>query len=284
MTALTGRPLPSPYADEVGAAAYAVSRDGWSPYAAAYDLDGGREPSRTYLIATTQRSGSHLLAHAMAWAGAAVPLEYANPFLAEIELMRRGRAITAEARRALLEEIRLGRTTSDGLFGLKAHWHHWEAVLSDGEARTLLEPQAVIHVQRRDLLSQAVSLVFSRRTGSWISFDGSRAADPGPYDADAVGAALGLIVDEQRAWEAWFDSAGIAPLRLCFDHIVAEPQHMGLAAASFVDERRGVIPAQGMPVALPQPQDDAIKREWLVRARAEFGLPRNPSPKADCCG
>jgi hypothetical protein len=37
-------------------------------------------------------------------------------------------------------------------------------------------------------------------------------------------------------------------------------------------------------VALPQPQDDAIKREWLVRARAEFGLPRNPSPKADCCG
>jgi LPS sulfotransferase NodH len=284
VTALARGFPPGPYADEVGAAAFSVSRDSWSPYAAAYDLDGGIEPTRTYLIATTQRSGSHLLAHAMARAGAAVPLEYANPFLAEVELMRRGRDITAYARRALLEEIRVRRTTPDGLFGLKAHWHHWEAVLSDVEAHRLLEPQRVIHVQRRDLLRQAVSLVFSRRTGSWISFHEGRGKDPGPFDASAIDEALGLIIHEQRAWEVWFISTGITPLRLCFDHIAADPQRTALAAARYVDEHRAAMPSPNAPVALPQRQDDAIKREWLARARVEFGFPRGPTPRADCCG
>jgi LPS sulfotransferase NodH len=156
-------------------------------------------------------------------------------------------------------------------------------VLSDANTRRLLQPDAVIHVQRQDILRQAVSLAFSRRTGSWISFDGSRAVEPGPYDADAVGSALDLIVDEQLAWEAWFDSAGITPLRLCFDHIVANPERMAISALDFIDEGRSPMSGGDLRVALPERQDDEMKQEWLACARANFGFPRNPSPTADCC-
>lgn len=283
MTALAGGGRSRPYADEVGAAAYAVSADGWSPYDTVYDLGSPREPRRTYLVATTQRSGSHLLAHSLAHHGAGVPLEYANPFLAEIELMRRGQEVTVDARRALLEEVRSRRTTTDGLFGLKAHWHHWEGVLGDEVRLRLLEPRAVIHVHRRDILSQAVSLAFSRRTGSWISFHARRPLDPGVFDAAAIDDALAVIAHEQHAWEAWFDRAGLSPLRLCFDHIVADPERISVMAAEFLGAGSFTPARAKVPLALPQRQDDDVKREWLALARLEFGPQEASCPRAACC-
>lgn len=273
-----------PYRDAVGGAAYTVSLGGWSPYQESYDLPVLADTRQTYLIATTQRSGSHLLAHAMGRCGAGMPLEYANPFLAELELMRRGCEIDDVERLALLVEIRRRRTTRSGLFGLKAHWHHWEQVIADPTTCALLSPAFVVHLQRRDLLAQAVSLVFARRTGSWISFHEGKAGDGGSFDAPAVAAAVCEIVSEQLAWEKWFKARDITPLRLCFEHVVRDPCGIGTRAARHV----GVTPTCPTSTpkedrTMPRRQRDPVKDEWLAQARERWISPVSPSPQAHCC-
>jgi len=272
------------YRDPVGAAAYAVSVGGWSPYQRMYDLPSPSVVQQTYLIATTQRSGSHLLAHALARCGAGIPLEYVNPFLAELELMERGDKISDPERIALLLEIRQRRTTATGVFGLKAHWHHWEKVITDRTTFEIVNPTTIIHLQRRDLLAQAVSLALARRTGSWISFHTTKAGEVGPFNAQLVAEALEDITREQVAWEAWFEHRKVQPLRLCFEHIVADPQASAMRAARHV----GVVSAQarvwtdtGAP--LPRRQRDPVKNEWLARARDQWESTDNPSPRAHCC-
>jgi LPS sulfotransferase NodH len=103
----------------------------WSEYDPRYDLPAYVGTPRTYLIATTQRTGSHMLAHLLGARGdVGVPFEYLNDYRSSLELTRRGIANTESAQLALLQEMGVRRTGSSGWFGIKAHWHTWSAVLS----------------------------------------------------------------------------------------------------------------------------------------------------------
>jgi len=81
-------------------------------------------PSRGYLICCIERTGSNLLAQALADTGlAGRPIEYFNPALQDDPQIRN---ILGDADLiGGLPKVLRGGTTSNGIFGAKVHWGHF---------------------------------------------------------------------------------------------------------------------------------------------------------------
>lgn len=217
-------------------------------YDAIYDLPRYAGPSRTYLVATTQRTGSHYLAHLLgrtAWAG--VPFEYVNGFRVMRELKVRGWPMSVGSERTLLAEMQARRTGSTGLFGLKAHWHSWREALARPGICGLVRPDAVVYLARRDREAQAVSLALAEQSGVWVSFDDDVEREAS-YSEDAVAEALDRIAAECTAWEHHLAAWEGPVLRIFYEDLCAEPAAVVNTIGAFLG-----APADGPTRELPMP-------------------------------
>lgn len=77
---------------------------------------------------------------------------------------------------------------------------------------------AFIDLRRRDFLSQGFSFARARKTGDWHS---GRSGAVAVEDGDVWAMIKSVISQEQRA-DAWYRRAGIRPLRLAYEDIVAD--------------------------------------------------------------
>ena len=131
-----------------------------------------------------------------------------------------------------------------------------------------------IHLFREDKLAQAVSLVKAEQTGLWhIAPDGTeieRLAPPAApdYDFGRIAARLSLLEQQDAAWLAWFDEQGIAPLRIGYESLSANP----------ADAVGRICRALGVRVSAPERLSpgvarlaDEISREWMRRYRRDAG-------------
>lgn len=86
-----------------------------------------------------------------------------------------------------------------------------------------------IHLSRENKLAQAVSLVKARQTGLWhIAPDGTEIERVGParephYDFARIKDEVEELEAYDAAWNIWFAQQGIAPLRIGYEHLSAEP-------------------------------------------------------------
>lgn len=86
-----------------------------------------------------------------------------------------------------------------------------------------------VHLSREDKLAQAVSYVKAQQTGLWhIAPDGTeieRLAPPQEpqYDFERIRQEVTRLEAYDAAWNAWFDEQCIAPLRVDYDRLSAEP-------------------------------------------------------------
>jgi hypothetical protein len=80
-----------------------------------------------------------------------------------------------------------------------------------------------VHIRRRDVFAQAVSLYFAEATGAWQAYaDTPRpAAQTVRYDAGRMQAMLDDIRLEDAAWQRFFAHYGIAPLAIFYEDAVA---------------------------------------------------------------
>lgn len=192
-------------------------------YDAVYDLPACPGPTTTYLLATTQRTGSHYLAHVLArtsWGG--VPFEYVNRFRVSRELAARGLPFSAAAEVALLREMRARRTGSSGLFGVKAHWHSWREAMVRPDLRDLVRPSAIVYLARRDRTAQARSLAVAEQTGVWVDFGRARAT-PVSCSREAVIDAGERIEAECSEWERFLADGPAPALRLWYEDVRDDP-------------------------------------------------------------
>lgn len=226
-------------------------------YDSVYDLPPYSGPARSYLIATTQRTGSHYLAHLLArtsWGG--VPFEYMNPHRVALELRLRGWAITDESERRLLREMQARRTGATGFFGLKAHWHTWQEAAARPLVGDLARPSCIVHLSRRDREAQAASLAIAERSGVWVEFDERPRPPTGCTDA-ARERALRRIESERRAWEAYLATWPGPVLRLVYEDVRDDPLAALDALRRFLDvEAMG--PLRELP--LPRPSEHGSGR------------------------
>lgn len=131
-----------------------------------------------------------------------------------------------------------------------------------------------LHLAREDQLAQAVSLVKAEQTGLWhLAPDGTeleRLSPPRPpaYDFARIAARLEDIRRQDAAWRAWFADQRIAPLRIAYETLSADPHGTvaRIAAALGVRLTASASPAPGVAKLA-----DAVSLDWIARFRAEAG-------------
>ena len=256
----------------------------------AFDLPRAQVPGRTYVVASTPRTGSTLLCRLLWDLGCAgAPKEYLNPMqmrdwevrLGESRLwslccsLLRGPAVgllgqrhwTREELGRYIDRVRQRRTSVDGLFGIKIHRHHFEKFLA--EDKTLLEeslaPRQWIFLRREDRVAQAVSWSRALQSGRWAAHQ--KFALPVVYRRRQIRQLVERIDREEAAWNGYFRAERIEPLRLRYEDLVADRASVLRTVLEFLE----VPDAAGIP--LPEPdleqQSDGLNRAWIERYRQE---------------
>ena len=250
----------------------------------------------SYLICGSQRSGTTLLATALASTGVAGrPEEY---FLAvdeqampEWRCWERGPlgvAHGATSREDYLRIVNRLGTTPNGVFGSKLHWNNvpWSvakfqelprfAGLSRAEVLHRAFPGLhAVHLTRRDRVAQAVSWARAARDGVWTDWvDRPAPIRPPPpqYDATLIGNLERLIADGERGWRDLFVELAVEPLELEYEDLVTVDRldatvrrvldHLGINHAHIGSVRAGT-----------RRLADAVNEEWAARYRSDHAAP-----------
>ena len=132
-------------------------------------------------------------------------------------------------------------------------------------------PLRFIHLSRQDKLAEAVSYVRAEQTGLWHrNADGSDLerfdpAAPEGFDAEAIRARRDALIAEDARWQGWFRTEGIAPLRLTYEDLAANPA----GTLARVLETLGLDPAlaSGMTPGLSPLADETTAR-WIAQFRS----------------
>ena len=248
--------------------------------------------ARTYVIASTPRSGSTLLARLL-WGTERVgaPKEYLNPMQIrdwEVRLGSRassrlhrflvgpavglaGRGRWTDARlRDHLARVRARRSggTDGGFFGLKLHWHHYQQWFgSTGRSvDRWLDSPVFVRIRRPDAVAQAVSWARALQTGAWIEkqlqSQGQAVRVPPVYNRRLIAARLADLQAAEAGWDGVL--AGRAVCEVDYDALVADPRAVVRDVLDFL----GVRSPDPGPLELPLTrQSDALSSAWIERFR-----------------
>jgi LPS sulfotransferase NodH len=239
----------------------------------------------SYIIASVQRSGTHLLCTLLRSTGlAGLPAEH---FLAKPGETWEGRWKTP-SRMAYIERVLRDNTTSNGVFGTVVMWSYFDRVLEmlravpeyqglkTGEllAAVLHEPK-YIWLRRRNRVEQAVSWAIAAQTGVWAQKTGER---PQPravpkFDFKVIDEWCNRIGEHDGAWANYFRENQIRPLELFYEDVVANHRS---AAERVLEFLRVSLPADVEIVRLGlQKQANEVSEQW-VAAYLEL---KNASPR-----
>jgi trehalose 2-sulfotransferase len=238
----------------------------WDQFGDAYDMPPFFGRPRTYLIASTPRSGSHFLGHILHTSGEwSAPLEYFNK--ANLEKWRR--LLRAKTNQEIFQNLFQRRTHPTGWFGLKAHWRQFSQLATDEQFIGWLALERFVHVYRRDEIAQAVSLVIARQTNAWISFH-EKAKEP-KYSFADISKAIAYIRTEIAAWNAYFSSRRVEPLVLEYEALIENPDIA-------LEAMRGAfgIPSirlEKLLTELPERQATPLNEEWKAHYLCDLQRP-----------
>jgi LPS sulfotransferase NodH len=219
------------------------------------------ETRTSYAITGAARSGSSLLCHLLQQTGRmGFPMDY---FLVDNLDDWRERAGAAD-----LDEViafmKARRTSPNGVFGFKCFLDRLEYLGARVERH--FPGLRFVHLTRRDLLAQAISLTRAEQTQAWNS--SMPAASAPRFDASEVERRLDAILVESATWDKLFALHGIEPIRVEYEALCADPQAVvrGIAEELGVDLAGVTVDVARVPIGV---QSDATNAAWrdAIRAR-----------------
>lgn len=262
-------------------------------FGGADDLDWPGQAVRSVVVASEARSGSTLLCQALGATGlVGLPREYLQTGWLESGHRTFGAPVPTrqERRRRLKARLRLRRqwweyqqiepaslpayvdglvrrrTTANGVFGLKIHWGNFERLrdLHGFTFEMLPQPITWIHIQRGDLVAQAVSYVKANQSGVF-AISGRRPRFSGPvyYDDEALVEAFRRVRDGARFWSNFFAASGVTPVEVTYEELDAD--YEGTIARVLAE--LGFQDATVTP-AIHVRQADEVNAAWAARFRS----------------
>ncbi|UVK40652.1 Stf0 sulfotransferase [Mesorhizobium sp. AR10] len=218
-------------------------------------------PRKTLIIASTPRSGSSHFCSKVASTGVlGNPTEYFRHWDSP-EVTTTDRCLLA---------VEKGKT-ANGVVAIKLFPEHFDRLQKDIRLTEWFPDPLWVHLERRDLLGQAVSLNKAMQDGVWSGRDGN-AGKHAEYSALGIEAALAKIAAGNGRWAAYFARTGAEPLRLFHEDICDDFD----SACQHIGARLGLdapVPPTG-DVDL-KPQRNAQNDEWRRRFLAEAGDPNS---------
>lgn len=239
-----------------------------------------------YVICSTPRTGSTLLCALLESTGVAGhPQSYFRKpdeemWAAQWGIPRapHGGFEFADYLRAAIEAGR----TENGVFGVRIMWGSMDEVVENlqrsapGVALPALTHLTrafghtrFIHLERGDILAQAVSWWRAEQTEVWHLVDGSEAMPPASepkYDFDRIHGFVEEIGRHHAAWRAWFRRAGVEPHRVTYEDLDTDP--VGVTRG-VLDHLRLELPCTNQIAASNLRLADEINVEWMERYRLE---------------
>ena len=168
--------------------------------------------------------------------------------------------------------VRFG-TTPNGVFAARVMWGTLPLIVAglDPHSRNrsdldvlegALGPLRFVHLQRRDVVSQAVSWARAEQTSYWQPGDEVR-AEP-RLNLDQVDDLVRTIDAHNAAWRAWFAAQAVEPLDVEYEALVADMGGTVSRILSWVDVR---APAGWVPDPPHERHADEINADWVRRYR-----------------
>ncbi|MDR6267612.1 Stf0 family sulfotransferase [Roseobacter sp. N2S] len=238
----------------------------WDQFGPEYDWPPYVGAPRSYVIASSGRSGSHFLAHLLFQTGQlGSPLEYLHP-----RHFARWQSLTGKTARAdVLQAVRARRTGPTGWFGIKAHWSQFASVAQEPDLVRDLNLSHYIRLTRQDTVAQAVSMVIAKQSGAWISYHDAVAAPR--YDFAAIEQDYGALQKEDAAWAQYFAQHSIRPFNLTYEQLNRSPETCLAEIGAFLGMEALVVGGAFAPSAQtgPQRQATALNAQWCEQFRQE---------------
>jgi trehalose 2-sulfotransferase len=238
----------------------------------------GRQVDRSYLICSTPRTGSFLLAEALESTGlAGQPKEYFDPVFERSWCDQLGITTASD----YVPRVMAAGTSANRVFGAKLHWHqleHLTAKLPSGappgtpgvdRLRAGFPDLRYVFLTRRDKVRQAVSYYKAIRTGVWfvIRDDSDRKpaspANVPPFDFDAIDRWVTQLTQFDSSWRRYFQALGVQPFEVVYEDFVGAYDSTVFAILRALDL---AVPA-GLKIPAPRlvKQADEISEEWVER-------------------
>lgn len=255
-----------------------------------------------YLVCATPRSGSTLLCELLSATGVAGrPQEYFENLYATnqprqareyfegvsdpdvVGHLRPTDPGTPESAEAFEERLRSALrdgATPNGVWSSKMMWGYLldflrrlrerpdTAGLRPADALDRLLPGLrYVHVRRRDKLAQAISLWTAVQTLSWRDDgDNSGGAHEPVYSYAGIDHLREQLVGQDEAWTRWFATAGIEPIVIAYEDVVADQRGVVL-------DLLRTLQIDTFGVDVPEPkmrrQSGGRSAEWAERFEAE---------------
>jgi trehalose 2-sulfotransferase len=233
------------------------------------------KPAVSYVIASIQRSGTHLLCNILRSTGVAgSPAEHFLSKAGETWEKRSG----APSRAAYIQQVLRQNTAANGVFGTVVMWSYFERMLqmlqeipayknlngAQPLAAAFGEPK-YIWMRRRNRVEQAVSWAMACQTGVWTQKAEAKLqqlANP-KFDFKVIDEWCNRIAAHDQGWANYFRENHIEPLVLLYEDVVASHR----AAAERVLEFLGVPIPLGMEIPPPAVEKQAtqLSEEWAAR-------------------
>ena len=226
----------------------------------------------SYVIASVQRSGTHLLCSILRSTGAAgSPEEY---FLSKPgETWEKRWA--APSRDAYVQHILRQNTAANGVFGTVVMWSYFERMLQmlqeipayknlNGAQllATVLSKPKYIWMRRRNHLEQAISWEIACQTGVWaqkVEEKSSAHAIP-KFDFKVIDEWCNRIAAHDDGWANYFRENQIEPLVLFYEDVVASHRATAERVLEFL--RLPIPPGMEIPPPTVEKQASRISQEW----------------------
>ena len=222
----------------------------------------------SYIVASSYRCGSTYFCSRLWRTGVlGAPAEYLN--IGDGRMLRDVMAsrLQAVSPEDYVVKLLARRTSSNGVFGMKAHFHHFAAALRDSPSLLKrIAPVAYIYLNRRDKVAQAVSMAKALQSGAWTSMDAAANA-PLAYDDALILGCLDDIEQQRLGWLRWFEINNITPLVINHEDFLAD-EASAIGAVIELLGARGDEP-EAVFAPLVTPQRDERNAEWAARFRRE---------------
>lgn len=235
-------------------------------------------PRMQYILASTPRCGSNMIARGLWHTGrAGFPEEYLTEAYAGDYIQRFGTAILTMDEpprldvRRYLRLLWAIRTSPNEVFALKLHAGHLKAPLLEGlDVHELLREPRYIWLQRGDRVRQAISYALAQRTGQWI-VDGvflkkRTAGSPGQYSFEIVRGYLELLDRDVASWSHFFSSREVTVRIVQYEDLVVSYESTLIDCLSFL----GVEPPTEIAGSGIVRQSSSINEDWYDAFMADL--------------
>lgn len=173
---------------------------------------------RGYAICTTPRSGSNFLCQLLESTGClGRPLEYFN---GPARRLLEDPTFPDEPREQILK-IRTFGATPNGIYGLKLFPSQHDIIRNHFDWTEALPNLHFVHLERRDILGQAISWARAMQTGQYRSTQVP--VGSATYDEDLIRTRVVAIAREQARWVAFFARTGIVPTKIVYEELSDDP-------------------------------------------------------------